>query len=235
MAKNNNAKAAAAELQKIENYENAKRKKARTRNLVTIIGCSLAAFAIVVTFAIVQVNVATPPEAADSTSQDDTTADDATKDDTTANDTVAQGTVAPVSIGAPAGGGSVEVGADGAPVFTAGNDDWDSSGSVQVKVIEEGTGDVLTTADTISAKYEGWTASDGVSFDGTYTNGSDAISFPLSGVIPGWTYGIAGQKVGSKLAIYIPAIYGYGHTPGAGRPAGPLVFYVDVVSKGATQ
>ena len=84
--------------------------------------------------------------------------------------------------------------------------------------------------ETIKANYFGWT-SDGKIFDSTNKEGSPVtpIEFSLTGVIPGWTEGLAGQRVGSTVKLVIPTEMAYGADAAAmGRPAGPLAFIVQI-------
>lgn len=98
-----------------------------------------------------------------------------------------------------------------------------------VKVIEEGTGEEVTEADSIAANYTGWSWQ-GEQFDSSFDRGEPS-EFPLSGVIPGWTQGLSGLKVGAKVLLVIPSEMAYGDQPTQGRPAGPLAFYVEIVKK----
>lgn len=106
------------------------------------------------------------------------------------------------------------------------------SDDLVVKVLEEGDGDVLAETDTITANYTGWTW-DGEKFDSSFDRGEPA-TFPLTGVITGWTEGLAGQKVGSKVMLVIPEPWAY-PTPQQGQPSGTLVFFVEIVGKEAAQ
>lgn len=104
---------------------------------------------------------------------------------------------------------------------------------ILVKVISEGTGEVVDATDAVSAKYSGMLLSDGSIFDSSFKRGDEPTEFSLDSVIKGWKYGIAGQKVGSKLELIIPFQYAYG-TKGSGQTipgSSDLVFYVEVVSK----
>ncbi len=98
-----------------------------------------------------------------------------------------------------------------------------------VKVIEEGTGEEITEADTIAANYTGWSWQ-GEKFDSSFDRGEPS-EFPLSGVIPGWTQGLSGLKAGAKVLLVIPSDMAYGDQPSQGQPAGPLAFYVEIVEK----
>ncbi|WP_125611989.1 FKBP-type peptidyl-prolyl cis-trans isomerase [Specibacter cremeus] len=99
-----------------------------------------------------------------------------------------------------------------------------------VKVLSEGTGAVVAESDTITANYTGWQWANGTKFDSSWDRGQPA-SFSLKQVISGWTKGLAGQKVGSKVLLVIPAAMAYGDSPSSGQPGGPLVFVVQIVSK----
>ncbi|WP_459344408.1 FKBP-type peptidyl-prolyl cis-trans isomerase [Arthrobacter sp. MDT3-44] len=107
------------------------------------------------------------------------------------------------------------------------------SDDLVVKVLEEGKGDVVAETDSITAKYSGWTYSDGEKFDSSFDRGEPA-TFPLNQVITGWTKGLAGQKVGSKVLLVIPEPWAYPNAS-QGQPSGTLVFYVEIVSKEAAK
>lgn len=98
-----------------------------------------------------------------------------------------------------------------------------------VHVLEEGKGEALTEDSTITADYAGVRWEDGKVFDSSYERG-EAAEFGLTQVIQGWTKGLAGQKVGSKVVLSIPAAMAYGDDAAEGSPAGPLVFVVDIKS-----
>jgi FKBP-type peptidyl-prolyl cis-trans isomerase len=96
------------------------------------------------------------------------------------------------------------------------------------KVIQPGTGGSKpAAADTVTVHYSGWTT-DGKLFDSSVRRGQPA-SFPLNGVIPGWTEGLQLMVVGEKRRFWIPANLAYGENPGAGRPGGTLVFDVELL------
>ncbi len=136
-----------------------------------------------------------------------------------------------------------ELDADGQlPTFTFDDDDApvieipdnEPSDDLVIKILEAGDGDVLTEADTITANYAGWRWEDGEQFDSSYPGG-EPVEFPLTGVIEGWTKGLAGQTVGSKVLLVIPAPMGYGDPAPEGRPSGTLAFYVEIVEKVAAE
>lgn len=106
--------------------------------------------------------------------------------------------------------------------------------SLKAVDIQEGTGDVVKAGDTITAHYTGAVAKDGVIFQSSHDGGTPA-TFPLSGVIKGWTDGVPGMKVGGKRRLLIPADQAYGATPpqGSGIPANAdLVFDIELVKIG---
>lgn len=117
---------------------------------------------------------------------------------------------------------------EGAPEVTI--PDNEPSEDLVVKVIEEGDGEVVEESDSITANYAGWTYANGEQFDSSYTTGEPA-TFPLTGVITGWTEGLTGQKVGSKVLLVIPAPWAYGDPATEGRPSGTLVFFVEITEK----
>jgi FKBP-type peptidyl-prolyl cis-trans isomerase len=97
------------------------------------------------------------------------------------------------------------------------------------KVIQPGTGsNKPSAADTVTVHYTGWTT-DGKMFDSSITRGQPA-SFPLNGVIKGWTEGVQLMAEGEKRRFWIPADLAYGENPGGGRPGGTLVFDVELLS-----
>ena len=99
------------------------------------------------------------------------------------------------------------------------------------KVLKDGTGSVHPKpTDTVEVHYTGWTT-DGKMFDSSVKRGKTA-SFPLNGVIKGWTEGLQLMVVGEKRRFWIPANMAYGEKPQGGRPAGLLVFDVELVNIG---
>jgi peptidylprolyl isomerase len=95
----------------------------------------------------------------------------------------------------------------------------------------EGSGDEVTPGATVTAHYVGVSASTGVQFDASWDRGAP-ISFPLDGVIQGWSQGLLGMKVGGRRTLVIPGHMAYGPhpPPGAGiAPNETLVFTVDLV------
>lgn len=96
-----------------------------------------------------------------------------------------------------------------------------------------GTGAEVKAGDTVSVHYTGAIAATGEIFQSSKDFGTEPITFPLGGVIKGWTDGIPGMKVGGTRRLVIPAAQAYGATPppGSGIPANAdLVFDVELVA-----
>jgi len=97
------------------------------------------------------------------------------------------------------------------------------------KVLTKGKGsDHPAAADTVTVHYSGWTT-DGKLFDSSVKRG-EPTSFPLNGVIKGWTEGVQLMVEGEKRRFWIPAGLAYGENPGGGRPGGMLVFDIELLS-----
>jgi len=97
------------------------------------------------------------------------------------------------------------------------------------RVLKAGSGQAHPSASSsVTVHYSGWTT-DGRLFDSSVMRGSPA-SFPLNGVIRGWTEGLQLMVVGEKTRFWIPADMAYGETPSRpGAPAGLLVFDVELL------
>lgn len=101
---------------------------------------------------------------------------------------------------------------------------------LQYKVIKEGTGKKPKLSDTVTAQYRG-TLVDGTEFDSSYKRGQPA-SFPVSGVIPGWTEALQLMGEGAKWQLFVPSNLAYGER-GASAVIGPnatLIFEVELIS-----
>lgn len=100
---------------------------------------------------------------------------------------------------------------------------------LQYKVLKEGTGATPTDSDTVTVNYAGQLI-DGTEFDSSYKRGQPA-TFPVSGVIPGWTEALKLMKVGSVWELYIPAELAYGEqgVPPVIGPNQVLVFKVELL------
>ena len=101
---------------------------------------------------------------------------------------------------------------------------------LEYKVLTEGTGPKPAASDTVECNYRG-TLIDGKEFDSSAKHGGPA-TFPVSGVIKGWTEALQLMPVGSKWQLFIPPDLAYGDR-GAGPDIGPestLIFDVELVS-----
>lgn len=83
-----------------------------------------------------------------------------------------------------------------------------TASGLQYKVIKSGTGPSPKPDDTVTTHYRG-TLIDGREFDSSYSRGQPA-SFPVKGVIKGWTEALQLMKIGDKWELYIPADLAYG-------------------------
>jgi FKBP-type peptidyl-prolyl cis-trans isomerase FklB len=101
---------------------------------------------------------------------------------------------------------------------------------LQYKIITSGTGPKPTASDSVVCNYRG-TLIDGKEFDSSYKRGQPA-TFPVSGVIKGWTEALQLMPVGSKWQLFVPSELGYGER-GTGADIGPnatLIFEVELLS-----
>ena len=105
-----------------------------------------------------------------------------------------------------------------------------------VHLVSDSTGETLIAVGrAATVQYEGVTWSDGEVFDSSWETGQ-AITFSLNRVIEGWKEGLAGQKVGSRVLLSIPAEKAYGEQ---GKPPAigenePLLFVVDILDAQAS-
>jgi peptidylprolyl isomerase len=97
----------------------------------------------------------------------------------------------------------------------------------------EGDGPEVAADSTVLVQYKGVLWADGKEFDSTYSRGQ-LTSFSLQQVVPGWSQGLTGKKVGSRVLIVIPPALGYKDNPPQGSPIkkdSTLVFTVDLLAK----
>ncbi len=103
---------------------------------------------------------------------------------------------------------------------------------LQYKILTAGTGPKPAATDTVSCNYRG-TLLDGTEFDSSYKRGQPA-SFPVSGVIKGWTEALQLMPVGSKWQLFIPSDLAYGDRGADPRsgigPGATLIFEVELLS-----
>ena len=141
-----------------------------------------------------------------------------------------------LSTGACAGGGSPEENKAAGAAFLAENakkpDVVTTASGLQYQVITEGTGATPNANDRVTVHYKGVTI-DGKEFDSAYKRGEPA-TFPLNGVIRGWTEGLQLMKEGGKSRLFIPSELAYGArqpSPDIG-PNSTLIFDVELVKVG---
>ena len=118
--------------------------------------------------------------------------------------------------------------------FLAGNKKKDGivtlPSGLQYKIMTEGKGPKPAATDTVVCNYRG-TLINGTEFDSSYKRGEPA-TFPVGGVIKGWTEALQLMPVGSKWQLFIPSDLAYGER-GAGADIGPnatLIFEVELIS-----
>lgn len=104
-------------------------------------------------------------------------------------------------------------------------------GKLKRTVIKEGDGAAVTTDQTLKVNYLGQVYKGDKPFDESYSKGQPA-EFALTSVIQGWTYGLEGVKVGSRVLLAIPPALGYGADDSneAIPPNSTLYFVVDIIS-----
>jgi FKBP-type peptidyl-prolyl cis-trans isomerase FklB len=105
-----------------------------------------------------------------------------------------------------------------------------TASGLQYEVLKMGEGPKPVATDKVTVHYHG-TLTDGKVFDSSVDRGEPA-SFPLNGVITGWTEALQLMPVGSKFRIYLPSDLAYGER-GAGQLIGPhatLIFEVELLS-----
>ena len=103
-----------------------------------------------------------------------------------------------------------------------------SSSGLAWKVLTPGSGTRHPRPNSeVTVHYTGWTT-DGQMFDSSVQRG-EPIKFGLDQVIRGWTEGLQMMVEGEKRRFWIPAELGYGNSPAGGRPAGMLVFDIELI------
>lgn len=106
-----------------------------------------------------------------------------------------------------------------------------SVSQTQVHTLHAGDGPVVSNIAKVSVCYMGVNGRDGSVFDSSYQRGAP-VDFPLTGVVPGFQKAIAGQKVGSTVAVAMVPADGYPEgQPSAGiQPGDSLVFAIKILS-----
>jgi FKBP-type peptidyl-prolyl cis-trans isomerase FklB len=102
---------------------------------------------------------------------------------------------------------------------------------LQYKVLKEGNGPKPTATDSVVCNYRG-TLINGTEFDSSTKHGGPPATFPVNGVIKGWTEALQLMPVGSKWQLFVPSDLAYAER-GTGGDIGPnatLIFEVELVS-----
>jgi FKBP-type peptidyl-prolyl cis-trans isomerase FklB len=101
---------------------------------------------------------------------------------------------------------------------------------LQYKVIKVGTDKKPKLSDSVTSHYRG-TLIDGTEFDSSYKRGQP-VTFPVSGVIPGWTEALQLMGEGAKWQLFVPSNLAYGErgTGGIIGPNATLIFELELVS-----
>jgi FKBP-type peptidyl-prolyl cis-trans isomerase FklB len=101
---------------------------------------------------------------------------------------------------------------------------------LQVLVIKSGTGRKPNINDSVTTHYRG-TLIDGTEFDSSYRRGQP-VTFPVSGVIAGWTEALQLMEEGAKWQLFIPPNLAYGErgTGGVIGPNATLIFEIELIS-----
>jgi FKBP-type peptidyl-prolyl cis-trans isomerase FklB len=105
-----------------------------------------------------------------------------------------------------------------------------TASGLQYKVIKEGSGDKPKDADVVETNYRGTTI-DGKEFDSSAKQGK-SVSFPVNGVIKGWSEALKMMPVGAKWELFVPSDLAYGDE-GYGddiAPGSTLIFEVELLS-----
>jgi len=99
---------------------------------------------------------------------------------------------------------------------------------LQYKILQAGTGPKPTATDSVTVNYRG-TLVNGTEFDSSYKRGQPA-TFPVTGVIKGWTEALQLMPVGSKWQLFIPPDLAYAERgPGEIGPNATLIFEVELL------
>jgi FKBP-type peptidyl-prolyl cis-trans isomerase len=127
----------------------------------------------------------------------------------------------------PAGYPTVKLAASGAPTIT-------TKGAAPTKLeiadLKKGSGATVASGDTVTVHYTGIIWGTNKVFDSSWTRGTPA-SFATTGVIPGFSKALVGQKVGSQVVAIIPPAEGYGAAGTTGiKGTDTIVFVVDILA-----
>ena len=106
----------------------------------------------------------------------------------------------------------------------------ETESGLQYQIVELGEGDHPTATDSVTVHYRG-ALLDGTEFDSSHKRGQPA-TFPLNGVIAGWTEGVQLIKPGGTIKLFIPSDLAYGErgAPPTIGPGATLIFDVELIS-----
>ena len=104
-----------------------------------------------------------------------------------------------------------------------------TASGLKYKILRKADGSTPSATDKVTVHYKGW-LDDGTVFDSSYQRGKP-ISFPLTGVIPGWTEGLQFVSTGGMIELEIPSDLGYGPRGAGGAipPNATLHFLVELI------
>ena len=122
----------------------------------------------------------------------------------------------------------IEKGGDVTGLDFTGVEKPDADGELLRSVVEEGDGPVVKETMTVTADYLGMVYDAKKPFDESYSK--EPVPFGLQNVVKGWTYGLSGLKVGSRVLLQIPPSLGYGADDSNPSipPNSTLYFVVDI-------
>jgi FKBP-type peptidyl-prolyl cis-trans isomerase FkpA len=105
----------------------------------------------------------------------------------------------------------------------------ETDSGLKYRVLRASSGRKPTASNTVTVNYRGW-LDNGREFDSSYKRG-EPISFPLDGVIPGWTEGMQLVGEGGMIELWVPSALGYGTkgSPGSIPPNATLHFIVELI------
>lgn len=120
---------------------------------------------------------------------------------------------------------------DGTPsISKASLKSYKAGSDLVAQTLIKGKGAEVSSSSTVRVQYTGWLL-DGTQFDSSWKTGTPLDASLASGVIEGWTKGLAGQTVGSQVLLVIPPSLGYGDKAQGDIPKNStLVFVVDILA-----
>ena len=125
---------------------------------------------------------------------------------------------------------TVELAKDGTATITI--PDAAPPADFKLALLKQGDGDEVAEGDTVTVQYQGVNWNTKTVFDQSW--GKGATSFATTGVVPGFSQGLVGQKVGSQVLVVIPPELGYGPSGGTGdgsiSATDTIVFVIDILA-----